>query len=181
MQYLEQDILVRTQKWIKDVIIACNFCLFAAKPIREKKVHYRVEPSETLSICLEAFLEECERLEKTPSIETTFIVYPYTFQNFEVYLEFVALVDKLLQKHAYEGVYQVASFHPDYCFEGEDPEDASNYTNRSIYPMLHILREESITQALDTFQDPESIPERNIQFAREKGVAYMKMLRDACL
>ena len=75
--------------------------------------------------------------------------------------------------------YQVASFHPLYLFEGSVENDPANYTNRSVYPMLHLLREESIDKALENYKDPESIPERNILFAREKGLAYMKTLRDA--
>jgi uncharacterized protein len=75
----------------------------------------------------------------------------------------------------------VASFHPDYCFEGSDENDAANYTNRSIYPMLHLLREESLERALETFPNPENIPNRNINFARKKGLAYMKLLREQCM
>jgi hypothetical protein len=78
-------------------------------------------------------------------------------------------------------VYQVASFHPLYRFAGSANDDAANYTNRSPYPMLHLLREESIELALERFPNPEQIPERNILFARSKGELYMKMLRDACL
>jgi hypothetical protein len=76
----------------------------------------------------------------------------------------------------------VASFHPDYCFESSPADDPANFTNRSPYPMLHLLREESIEKALEHYPgDPEEIPENNIRFAREKGLAYMKILRDSCL
>ncbi len=87
--------------------------------------------------------------------------------------------EKILKQKGYEGIYQVASFHPLYLFEGSVENDPANYTNRSVYPMLHLLREESIDKALENYKDPESIPERNILFAREKGLAYMKTLRDA--
>jgi hypothetical protein len=86
-----------------------------------------------------------------------------------------------MEQEGYEGTYQLASFHPDYCFEGEDKNDAANYTNRSVYPMLHLLREDSITKALALYKNPELIPEHNIQLAREKGLLYMQMLRAACL
>jgi uncharacterized protein len=84
---------------------------------------------------------------------------------------------RLQKKQGYEGVYQVASFHPNYLFAGSHENDAANYTNRSVYPMLHLLREEAVEKALEHYKDPETIPERNIQFAREKGLAYMKKLQ----
>jgi hypothetical protein len=89
--------------------------------------------------------------------------------------------EKMLAKNDYEGVYQIASFHPDYLFEGSLDSDAANYTNRSIYPMLHILREESIEKAIEKFADPDGIPQRNIQFAQNKGLTYMKLLREQCM
>ena len=93
------------------------------------------------------------------------------------YLDLVEMAEDLIEEEDYEGVYQVASFHPDYLFAGSDSEDPANYTNRSPYPMLHLLREESIEKALEHYSgDPDEIPERNIRFAREKGLAYMKRL-----
>ncbi|HMC87200.1 MAG TPA: DUF1415 domain-containing protein, partial [Chitinophagaceae bacterium] len=97
------------------------------------------------------------------------------------YLELVRLAEKLLKQEGYQGIYQVASFHPLYCFAGAPADDPANYTNRSVYPMLHLLREESVEQAIANYPNPEKIPERNILFARSKGIAYMKKLRDACL
>jgi hypothetical protein len=99
--------------------------------------------------------------------------------KFDDYLDLVSLAEDRLKRNDYEGIYQVASFHPLYLFTNSDENDPANYTNRSIYPMLHLLREESIDKVLENYKDPESIPTRNINFAREKGLAYMKMLRDA--
>jgi uncharacterized protein len=93
----------------------------------------------------------------------------------------VELAEDLNAEEDYEGIYQIASFHPEYCFAGAETEDAANYTNRSVYPMLHILREDSITKALEFFQDAAGIPDRNIAFAHEKGVKYMAALRAACM
>jgi hypothetical protein len=178
---LEDELIIhQTKKWINDVVIGCNFCPFAAKVVRERKVHFRIEASETLSICLEAVLQELQRLDTQTDIETTLIILPNSFQQFSYYLDFVALAEKLVKRHGYEGVYQVASFHPDYCFAGESPDDASNYTNRSPYPMLHLLREESIELAVKHFPNAAEIPDRNIQFARQKGQAYMSALWQAC-
>ncbi len=175
-----EKIVRQTKKWIMDVVIGCNFCPFASKVMRDKKVHFRIEASETLSVCLEAFVQECERLNQDETIETTIIILPKSFQQFANYLNFVSLVERLLKKHRYEGIYQVASFHPDYCFAGDAPNSASNFTNRSPYPMLHILREDSVEQAIKQYPNASHIPLRNVNFAKEKGEAYMKMLRDSC-
>ena len=113
--------------------------------------------------------------------ETSFIIFPNTFQQFNDYLDIVAVAEKLLEQNGYEGIYQVASFHPLYLFAGSTENDAANYTNRSVYPMLHLLREASIDKALQNYKHPGNIPDTNINFAREKGLLYMKMLRDACL
>ncbi|MEI2747252.1 MAG: DUF1415 family protein [Ferruginibacter sp.] len=87
----------------------------------------------------------------------------------------------MLEKEGYEGIFQLASFHPDYRFAGSKADDAANYTNRSPYPILHLLKEESIEKALEKFPDPEKIPDKNIAFAREKGLEYMKNLLKSCL
>jgi hypothetical protein len=120
-------------------------------------------------------------LDTHTDIETTFIVYQSAFEHFLDYLDFVDMVERMVAKNDYEGEYQVASFHPDYTFADADEEDAANFTNRSPYPMLHLLREESIENALENYPNPDAIPERNMSFARTKGYAYMKMLRDTCM
>lgn len=176
-----QTLIDNTKKWILDVVIGCNFCPFAAKEVKQGTVRYHVEEDDDLNACLQVFLNECELLDANPEIETTIIILPIGFDEFEDYLDLVEAAEEILEENGYEGTYQVASFHPHYCFEGEDPEDASNFTNRSPYPMLHILREESVERALERYPDAEGIPQRNIDFARTKGSAYMKMLRDACL
>lgn len=176
-----QQIIDQTKKWINDVVIGCNFCPFASAVVKQQKVHYQVETSKAINACLTTFLQEITRLNDDTAIETSFIIFPNSFQQFDDYLDLVSLAEKLLKKEGYEGVYQVASFHPLYRFANSSENDAANYTNRSIYPMLHLLREESIDKALKNYNSPENIPERNINFAQEKGLAYMKMLRDTCL
>jgi len=110
----------------------------------------------------------------------SFLIFTNTYKNFDDYLDLVLAAEKLLKQHGYNGIYQLASFHPQYRFANAPDNDAANYTNRSVYPMLHLLREISIDKALEHFDDPQDIPEKNINFAREKGVVYMKLLRDAC-
>jgi len=174
-----EQIIGKTKKWIVDVVIGCNFCPFAANVVKQETIFYKVEENVKIDACLDSFLHEMKRLDNDASIETIFLIFPNAFQKFDDYLDLVSLAEDLLKRNGYEGVYQVASFHPLYLFANSDENDPANYTNRSIYPMLHLLREESIDKALENYKDPESIPARNINFAKEKGLAYMKMLRDS--
>ena len=174
-----EQVIDRTKKWISDVVIGCNFCPFAANVVKQQTIFYNVEENKELETCLASFLLEMERLDNDPAIETSFLIFPNAFQQFDDYLDLVSLAEELLKRKGYEGIYQVASFHPLYLFANSDENDPANYTNRSIYPMLQLLREESIDKALANYKDPESIPVRNINFAKEKGLAYMRMLRDA--
>lgn len=179
---LESDLVIsQTKKWITDVVIGCNFCPFAAKEIKRDTIHYQVENSTELKDCLQTLLQECVRLDEQEQIETSLIIFPNGFKRFDDYLNLVLHAENLLKKHGYEGIYQVASFHPLYCFANSPVDDAANFTNRSPYPMLHLLREERVEQALKHYPNPEKIPENNIHFARQKGYAYMNMLREVCL
>jgi uncharacterized protein len=108
------------------------------------------------------------------------VFWTNSFADFEDYLDLVEVAEALSSEQDYDGIYQVASFHPDYCFADAVSDDPANFTNRSIYPMLHILREDSISNAVDNFPDPDGIPERNIAFAQQKGLQYMQLLRAAC-
>jgi len=177
----DEQVIAHTKKWILDVVIGCNFCPFAGKPVKQNSVIYTVQPAKGLKECLQSFIRECMNMDENEETETTLVIFPNAFEQFDDYLDLVSLAESLLKKEGYEGIYQVASFHPQYRFAGAPVSDAANYTNRSIYPMLHILREESIEKALEKYPDAEAIPERNIHFAREKGVTYMKMLRDSCI
>ena len=174
-----EQIIDRTRKWIIDVVIGCNFCPFAANVVKQQTIFYKVDGNTEMDACLASFVNEMQRLDNDPNIETSFLIFSNAFQQFDDYLDLVSLAEKLLERKGYEGVYQLASFHPLYLFANSDEDDPANYTNRSIYPMLHLLREESIDKALANYKDPESIPVRNINFAKEKGLIYMKMLRDA--
>jgi uncharacterized protein len=181
MKISEGKIIEQTNKWIKSVVIDCNFCPFAAKALLKKTVRYVIKENVDIKETLIALKEELEYLDTDNEVETSFIILPTDFLEFDDYLELVNKAEKFINKEGYEGVYQIASFHPDYCFAGEDENDAANFTNRSIYPMLHILREESLTKALSLYPNPELIPENNIHFARKKGLQYMQLLRAACI
>ena len=147
-----QQIIDQTKNWITKVVIGCNFCPFAAKVIKQQTVFYKVETATAIEDCLETFLQEVTRLNNDSSIETAFLIFPNTFERFDDYLDLVSMAEKLLKQKGYNGIYQLASFHPLYRFADSDVDDAANYTNRSLYPMLHLLRESSIDNALETFR-----------------------------
>ncbi len=177
----QESIIQQTESWIKSVVIDCNFCPFAAKALFKKSIRYVVIDRADKTGALESLKEEMHYLDENDAIETTLIIFPNDFTDFESYLSLVKQAERSLSKQGYEGIYQIASFHPDYLFAGSDADDAANYTNRSIYPMLHLLREESISKVLSTYKNPELIPEHNMAFARNKGLQYMQVLRASCM
>lgn len=175
-----ETIIAQTTNWLRQVVVGCNFCPFAKKELNRGSIHFEVARATDLKDCAAALVRECERLDSDDSIETTLIVYPDACADFNDFLDLIELAENALIENDYEGIYQVASFHPDYCFEGAPQDDPANYTNRSLYPMLHLLREDSLTDALENYPNPEGIPKRNIAFARKKGLAHMKALQEAC-
>jgi len=177
----DDTIIAQTRAWLKNVVVGCNFCPFAGREVQRNSIHYEVIRSEAMETCLEAVLRECKRLDENADIETTLLIFPGAFAQFEDFLDLLDMGEALLEEHDYEGVYQLASFHEDYRFADAPADDSANYTNRSLYPMLHLLREASLDRVLENYPDPEGIPERNIAFARQKGLAYMQLLREACL
>lgn len=176
----DTEIIAQTAAWIKEVVVGCNFCPFAAREMKSVSIHYEVIRSGNFETCLHALSLEFQRLDGDERIETTLLLFPDHFEDFYRYLELTDLADKFLTDQGKEGIYQVASFHPQYLFAGSTSDDAANYTNRSLFPMLHILREASLTSALAQFPHPEKIPRNNITYARKKGLEYMRVLRESC-
>ena len=164
-----EKIRTQTKNWLKSFIIKYNICPFAGREDERNSIHYAVVESKHTDLCLEAVFTECQRLDQEPQIETTLIIFPFHLSQFDDYLEFLSMAESLLAKQHYQGVYQLASFHPMYCFEGELVTDPANYTNRSPYPMLHVIREKSLEHALQSYPNPELIPERNIKLTRDLG------------
>ena len=123
---------------------------------------------------------ELNLLGRDESIETTLLIHPEVLADFFEYNQFLEIVDALLVEKQLEGIYQVASFHPDYQFGGTAAEDAENFTNRSPYPMLHILREESLERAIAAYPDVEQIPSGNIECMNRIGRDRLHELLIAC-
>ena len=168
-----------TQKWISKVIIGLNFCPFAKREYERQSIRYFIYEGIDVSGALAAFLDELHYLDKHVEIETTLLIFEHGFSDFEAYLELAGMATALLEKGGYSGIYQLATFHPDYCFAGEVPEDPSNFTNRSPFPTLHVLREASIERVLKTYPNPESIPINNVTKARDLGNAELVKWKSA--
>ena len=175
------DPIAATRAWLETVVIGLDLCPFAAKPFRQDTIRYALCADSDTANALESMMAECRHLDAVPLIGTTLLIYPNAFQSFDDYLDFLALAEALLADQGYEGIYQLASFHPDYCFAGSENDDPANFTNRSPYPMLHLLREGDIAAALEHYPDPDKIPERNIERTRKLGLKRMQALLADCI
>ncbi|MET2899907.1 DUF1415 domain-containing protein [Vibrio rotiferianus] len=154
----------QVNQWLNDVVIGLNLCPFAAKPQRNKQIKIFVSEASQEEALLEDILLQLIELSNTEpeKLETTLVVVPNMLQDFWDYNFFIDWVEGLIKQQDWEGIFQVATFHPDYCFGGAEPEDDENLTNRSPYPVFHLIREESMEKVLKHYPDPESIPDTNI-------------------
>ncbi len=168
---MRQNKLINAIKyWLENTIIAFNFCPFAKKEFINGAIHYEIVENNALLEQLASLSLELKRLDKDRTIETTLVIFPTGLESFFDYLDFLQSANELIDELNYQGIYQLASFHPDYCFEDVKQSDLSNYTNRSPLPLIHIIREEGLEKALNTFSKPEQIPVRNIAFCQEKTI-----------
>ncbi|EHH1105768.1 DUF1415 domain-containing protein [Vibrio parahaemolyticus] len=154
----------QVDQWLNDVVIGLNLCPFAAKPQRNKQIKIFVSEATQEEALLEDILLQLIELSTTEpeKLETTLVVVPNMLQDFWDYNFCIDWVEGLIKQQDWEGIFQVATFHPDYCFGGAAPEDDENLTNRSPYPIFHLIREESMEKVLKHYPDPESIPNTNI-------------------
>lgn len=172
----KKNTIEAVKQWLKDVVIEHDFCPFAKKELESGRVRFALCEATEKEKILSALIDECQRLDVNSGIETTLIVFSKGLEDFDQFLNVVELADELMNLQGYEGVYQLATFHPDYVFAGTDKEDAANYTNRSPFPVLHLIREASLEQVLKNYPDPELIPQNNINKARELGATYFHRL-----
>ncbi len=177
----ETEIISGTLKWVEDVVVGYNLCPFAKRELVRNRVRFVVSEAASEDELLQALHSELQRLEDEPEIETTLLIHPGVLQDFGPYNEFLDAADGLLAYLDMEGVYQIASFHPDYQFEGTEPDAAENYTNRSPFPMLHLLREASLEAAIESYPDVDGIPQRNIELMNELGPDKMRSILRSCL
>ena len=165
------EIIAATQRWLEVAVIGLNLCPFAKAVHVKRQIRYVVTEVTDANALLEVLRDEMSALAQADPdvVETTLLIHPQALTDFLEYAAFLQQADRALRKAGYEGVLQIASFHPDYVFADSEPEDIENCSNRSPYPMLHLLREESVEQAVAAFPDATDIYERNIQTLRRLG------------
>ena len=176
MTDFENEVIKSTQHWVDKIVVGLNLCPFAKKSIDQNQLRYLVYTGDDIESITQLLVEELERLVNDKSIETTLLIHPNFTKDFDAYLDYLAGVDELIDALGYSGVFQVAGFHPDYQFDGVAEIDPANHTNRSPYPMMHLLREASVAWAVETHPDIDSVPERNVELLREMGEKGIKEL-----
>lgn len=166
------DSIAATRLWLERIVIGLNLCPFAKAVYVKDQVRIVLSDATTTEALVEQLAEELVLLRDTPAeqIDTTLIVHPQVLSDFLDYNDFLDNADAAIEALDLQGILQVASFHPDYQFEGVAADDASNYTNRAPFPTLHLLREDSVARAVDVYPDPDVIVERNIQTLDRIGV-----------
>jgi hypothetical protein len=173
--------IVETRAWVERVVIGLKLCPFAPAPALKGLIRYATSEAETREALLEDLATELQHLVASPpeEVETTLLVHPQVLQDFHGFNDFLEIADEALRMWGLEGEIQIASFHPQYQFAGTDPDDIGNATNRSPYPMLHLLREQSIARAVDAFGDTRSISAANLETLEKLGPAGLAALRRA--
>lgn len=166
----------RVQDWLREFVVGLNLCPFARPLLGDPSLRIVVCEQSDEAPLRSAFLAELDLLQRSreQEIATTLLVFPSALGDFDDYLDFFASAQDLLAEAGLEGLVQIASFHPRYRFAGEAPDAASHYSNRSPYPIIHLLREEMVSRALQGFVNPERIPERNIEALNTLGVAELE-------
>ena len=173
-----KQIIFEIRLWIERMVLGLNLCPFAHLPFREDRIQFLISKAKKEEQLDEALLQACETLIQTNSqtIETILLIHPYILEDFDNYCEYLAKANNLLFEHGFEGQLQIASFHPNYCFQNNHYKDPANFTNRSPYPMLHILREDSVANAIENHRDVHAIPNQNILKLRELGTEQILKL-----
>ena len=177
----KQLIIEKSKTWVERFVIGLQLCPFAKQPFDKEQVRFEVCFEKNMEMQLIAFWKEIELLSETPKevISNTILIYPNSLDDFGKYLDLYDLAEQLLFEQQKNGVFQLASFHPDYQFEGTEKDDVSNYTNRSPFPFLHILRIEEVEEAIASHPDIEGVPERNMEMMKDLGKdRLLKLLKD---
>lgn len=176
----DADPIAATRRWLERAVIGLNLCPFAKAVHVKDQVRYVLSGATTADALLQELADELAWLADTDPevVDTTLLVHPHVLGDFEDYNDFLDQADAAIDALGLEGEIQVASFHPDYLFAGTAPDDPGNLTNRSPYPMLHLLREASIDRAVAAYPDPEVIVERNLDTMERLGHAGYHALLD---
>jgi hypothetical protein len=168
------------QRWIDRFVVRLDLCPFARGALENGSVRFILSEASDEAQLLQALKDALELLSGDPNIETAFVVHPNVLADFYDFNQFLGDCDRLLVAMDLEGVFQIASFHPHYQFAQTEPADAENYSNRSPYPMLHILREQSVERAVGAYPDIDKVPDRNVETLNKIGVERLQLMWRAC-
>jgi len=165
------DVIAATREWLEKAVIGLGLCPFAKAVHAKAQIRFVASAALTPAALVEDLMTELRALETADpaAIDTTLLIHPGVLADFEDYNEFLDIADALLDELGLSGVIQIASFHPQYRFEATMRDAIENYTNRSPYPMLHLLREDSVEKAVTTYPDVADIPEKNIETMNKLG------------
>ena len=174
----DEEVLIQTRHWLEKAVIGLNLCPFAKAVYVKNQVRLVVIQARHADDLLEELDKELDLLVATPSeeIDTTLLIHPTLFKDFLDFNDFLEIAEGVVDEHGLEGVIQLASFHPQFQFEGTEPNAISNYTNRAPFAILHLLREDSVERAVDAFPDADAIFEQNILTLKKLGHAGWKSL-----
>lgn len=166
------------EQWLQHVVVGLKLCPFAAEPLQNQQIRLRVSTANTDEALLTDLQAELMLLDRMhpDELATSILIVPLMLEDFSAYNEFLYLVNLLLQEFGWDQIYQVASFHPHYCFADTAPNDAENLTNRSPYPLFHILREASVSEAIASAEESDAITKRNIKTVRNLSPSKKKKL-----
>jgi hypothetical protein len=176
-----EEIIAATKAWVERSVVGLNLCPFAESPYRSGRVRFVVSEQRSAAALLRDLHTELNLLAAANPLqcETTLLIHPWVLTDFMEYNSFLEVCDVSVAELGLEGEVQVASFHPQYQFHGSQPEDIENYTNRSPYPMLHLLREASVERAVAAVGDTDEIYLRNMRTLRALGHAgWQRLWRD---
>ena len=179
MTDISRDIAVAdTVRWLERAVIGLNLCPFAKAPHVKGQIHFAVSEAKGLEGLRDELIEELQALTQRPAEEreTTLLIVPHMLRDFLDFNDFLDEADGVLQELDLEGEFQVASFHPDFQFADTEPDDITNFTNRSPYPTLHLIREASIDRAVEAFPEAEMIYEANMATMEKLGPEGWKAL-----
>jgi hypothetical protein len=175
-----EQVVAATRQWLEKAVVGLRLCPFAAVPFAREQIRYCVSGQTTTDGLVRDLAGELEQLHAAdPEVcETTLLIHPYVLTDFADYNQFLDEADAAIAALDFCGELQIASFHPDYRFAGSAASDVQNYSNRSPYPMLHLLRETSVTRAAANYPEIDEIGERNIATLRELGhEGWLELLR----
>jgi uncharacterized protein len=174
----EEQVLAETMHWLEAAVIGLNLCPFAKAVYVKNQIRLVVSKARHADDLLEELDCELDLLVATPAseIDTTLLIHPTLFEDFLDFNDFLEIAEGVVGEHGLEGVIQLASFHPQFQFDGTEPDDISNYTNRAPFAMLHLLREESVERAVEAFPQADAIFQANIDTLNKLGHAGWKSL-----